>query len=98
MAINKAILTTSMLLLCSIAGAGTSGTTGLGIGGILAARHASGEQLPPKAQAAPADDQDKHEKRLSQQLERLLAQLGAATTANEKERLERVIVDFVREE
>jgi hypothetical protein len=98
MAMNKPIITTSVLLLCSIAGAGTRGTTGPGIGGTLAARQASRQQLPPKAQAAPADDQDKYEKQLSQQLERLLAQLRAATTANEKERLERAIVDFVREE
>jgi hypothetical protein len=98
MAINRPIITTSVLLLCSIAGAGTRESTGPGIGGTLAARHAYGQQLSPKAQATPADDQDKYEKRLSQQLERLLAQLRAATTANEKDRLERAIVDFVREE
>jgi hypothetical protein len=47
---------------------------------------------------APADEQDKYEKRLTQELERLLAQLRTTATPKEKERVEQAIVDFVREE
>jgi hypothetical protein len=43
-------------------------------------------------------DRKGHEKRLTQQLERLLARLRAATTTEEKNRLERAIVELVRGE
>jgi hypothetical protein len=45
-----------------------------------------------------SEDRKEYEHRLTQQLERLLARLRAATTAEEKQRLERAIVEFVRGE
>jgi serine/threonine protein kinase/Flp pilus assembly protein TadD len=52
----------------------------------------------PQSPSRPDEDQEKYEKSVTQELERLLARLRAAPSEREKQRLERAIVDFVRGE
>jgi hypothetical protein len=55
------------------------------------------ENRPPSA-GRISEDRKEYEKRLTRHLALLLAKLRQATTTEEKRRLERAIVDFVRGE
>jgi hypothetical protein len=56
------------------------------------------DETRPNSLGLSREDRKEYEKRLTQELERLLAKLRAATTAEEKQRLEQAIVDLVRGE
>jgi hypothetical protein len=99
--INKPSAATAVLLLSAAVAANPGGRTGLSL-----ADQPSGAVQPiavqqetrPRSAGLVGENPEEYEKRLTLQLERSLAKLRTATTAEEKQRLERAIVELVRVE